>query len=200
MKNRTLKISILSLSAFLLSGVLLGCNKTTNDLNTLNIVCLNKGYGDTWIKNLVAKWEQQNPDYKVHLEATSSAPTIIQRNINSKNNTDDLYISVGNDWKTYAASGKFLSLDDLILEEVDGVQIKNKVNPEYLESIYYQDAENETHVYRLPWTSGVGGIYYNAKMFSDNNWSIPTTYDELITLIETIKNANIPVVGSETDT
>ena len=200
MKNRTLKISILCTSAFLLSGVLSSCNKTTNDLNTLNIVCLNKGYGDTWIKNLVTEWERQNPDYKVHLEATSSASTIIQRNINSKNNTDDLYISVGNDWKTYAASGKFLSLDDLILEEVDGVQIKNKVNPEYLDSIYYQDANDETHVYRLPWTSGVGGIYYNAKMFSDNNWSIPTTYDELIALINTIKTANIPVAGSETDT
>lgn len=200
MKNSFLKLSVLFASSVLLSGTLSSCNKTTNDLSTLNIVCLNKGYGDTWIKNLVKEWEKQNPDYKVHLEATSSASTIIQRNINSKNNTDDLYISVGNDWKTYAASGKFLSLDDLIEEEVDGVKIKNKVNAEYQQSIYYTDANDETHVYRLPWTSGVGGIYYNAKMFSDNGWTVPTTYNELITLIDTIKTANIPVEGSETDT
>ncbi|MGM9874273.1 MAG: ABC transporter substrate-binding protein [Bacilli bacterium] len=199
MKNRILKISILCASSLLLTSALSSCNKTTNDLTTLNIVCLNKGYGDTWIKNLVSEWERQNPEYKVHLEATSSASTIIQRNINSKNNTDDLYISVGNDWKTYAASNKFLPLDDLIEEEVDGVKIKNKVNKEYQDSIYYTNTNNETHVYRLPWTSGVGGIYYNAKMFDDNGWNIPTTYNELLTLIDTIKNANIPVAGSETD-
>ncbi len=195
-KSFTVSISILT--GLLSIGTLVSCNKTKNDENTLNIVCLNKGYGDTWIKNLKEIWEKDNPNYKINLQATSTAASTISKNINSKSNTDDLYISVGNEWKTYAARGSFLALDDFILEEVDGTKIKDKVNDEYKESIYYTNSNNEKHVYRLPWTSGVGGIYYNAKMFEANNWTIPTTYEELLTLIETIKNANLPVKGSET--
>lgn len=194
----------LSLAGSLLASALIvtslgACSKIKNDENTLNIVCLNKGYGDTWIKNLKEIWEKNNPNYKINLQATSTAASTISKNINSKSNTDDLYISVGNEWKTFAARGSFLALDDFIEEEVDGIKIKDKVNDEYKESIYYTNSNNETHVYRLPWTSGVGGIYYNAKMFEANNWSVPTTYEELLTLIETIKNANIPVKNSETN-
>ena len=193
MKKSTIYLFI---PAVLLSlTTLAGCDKTQNDPTTLNIVCLNLGYGDTWIKNAVAKWEDENPDYKVNLQASEDAKSLISRNMASSHNTDDLYISVGTDWRTYAASGALLPLDDLIEEEVDGIKIKEKVNDEYKNSIYFTNLDGETHTYRLPWTSGVGGIYYNAAMFEENGWQVPATYDELITLINTIKDARIPVEG-----
>lgn len=165
-----------------------------SDPNTLNIVCLNKGYGRGWIDEIVAKWEEQNPDYKVNLVAESDASSIIDSHLASKNNTDDLYISVGAKWRTYAASGKLLALDDLLEETVDGVKVKEKVNSEYHNSIYYGD-----HSYRLPWTSGIGGIYYNHAMFEQYGWEVPTTYAELLELVNTINAARKPVAGSKTD-
>lgn len=206
MKKRLLSLitPILVLSSLALTG----CGKKPNDLKTLNIICLNLGYGDIWIKNAVAKWESENPDYKVNLTASEDAASLISRNMASSNNTDDLYISVGTDWKTYAAKGAFLSLDDLIEEEVDGIKIKDKVNDEYANSIYYTNTKGETHTYRLPWTAGVGGIYYNAQMFRENEWDtwlkteyqtnttgVPETYEELIGLIEKIKEDRVPVDG-----
>ncbi|MDE7329874.1 MAG: extracellular solute-binding protein, partial [Clostridia bacterium] len=158
----------------------------------LNVVCLSKGYGNGWIKTIAEKFEEEHPGYTVNLEnAIAEAPALIKSNINSKNNIDDLYISVGNDWKTYAAQGKFAPLDDLIEAEVDGVKIKDKVASEYAESIYFPDRNGDVHSYRLPWTAGVGGIYYNTKMFETYGWQVPETYDELIALCDLIVEENI---------
>jgi raffinose/stachyose/melibiose transport system substrate-binding protein len=39
---------------------------------------------------------------------------------------------------------------------------------------------------------GFSGIYYNKKLFADNNVKVPTTWSELVTACETFKKANIP--------
>lgn len=46
-------------------------------------------------------------------------------------------------------------------------------------------------LYGLPRNTDVACIYYNAKMFEDNGWSIPTTYDELLALADDINAAGI---------
>jgi ABC-type glycerol-3-phosphate transport system substrate-binding protein len=174
--------------------------KSKNDETVLNIVCLNQGYGDQWIKTIAKKFEEENPGYTVNLDnVTPNAATLISSHIYSKNNTDDLYISVGSTWKAYAAAGKFATLDDLLEETVDGTTVKEKVVTEYQNSIYYPDSNGDLHTYRLPWTAGFGGIYYNQKMFETYNWKVPETYDELVTLCNTIVKANIAVEGSAND-
>ena len=170
-------------------GALTSCGNTVvNDAKTLNIICLNLGYGREWIDELVSVWEKENPDYKIHLDATSSANDLINKHLYSKDNIDDLYIGNSKSWKSYALKGKLLELDSFLDETVDGMKVIDKINDEYDKSIYYNG-----HTYRLPWTSGVPGIYYNAKMFEENNWEVPQTYDDLLTLCQTIKDANIGV-------
>lgn len=46
-------------------------------------------------------------------------------------------------------------------------------------------------LYGLPRNTDVAGFYYNQKMFEDNGWKVPTTYDELLALAGTIKDAGI---------
>lgn len=46
-------------------------------------------------------------------------------------------------------------------------------------------------LYGLPRNTDVAGFYYNQKMFEDNGWKVPTTYDELLELAGTIKEAGI---------
>jgi ABC-type glycerol-3-phosphate transport system substrate-binding protein len=174
---------------------------TKNDETVLNIVCLNQGYGDQWIKTIAQKFEEENPGYTVNLDnVTPNAATLINSHIYSKKNTDDLYISVSSSWKAYASAGKFASLDDLLTDTVDGVTVKEKIVSEYQNSVYYPDSDTgELHTYRLPWTAGFGGIYYNQKMFDDYGWNVPETYDELVTLCNTIVEANIAVEGASND-
>ena len=189
MKNAITR-SALICSAILAGALsLTGCgNQVQNDEHTLNVICLNLGYGRDWIDDLVKVWEEQNPGYKVNLTAESDANAVIQKHLYSKGNIDDLYIGNSKAWKTYALKDKLLPLDDLLEEQVDGVKLVDKINDEYDKSIYYNG-----HTYRLPWTSGVPGIYYNAKMFEENQWQVPTTYEELLTLCETINAAEVGV-------
>lgn len=46
-------------------------------------------------------------------------------------------------------------------------------------------------LYGLPRNTDVACIYYNEKMFKDNGWEVPTTYDELLALAEKINAAGI---------
>lgn len=46
-------------------------------------------------------------------------------------------------------------------------------------------------LYGLPRNTDVAGFYYNQKMFEEHNWEVPTTYDELLELAGTIREAGI---------
>lgn len=49
-------------------------------------------------------------------------------------------------------------------------------------------------LYGLPRNTDIMSFYYNKKMFEDNGWKVPATYEELLALADTIKAAGmIPV-------
>ncbi len=180
--------------------VLAGCGSTSDksDPTTLNVILYDAGWGHEWFDDVIAKWEADNPGYKVNLTAKYDVKTLINRHITSKNNTDDLYINTDSGWRNYAYQGYFAPLDDLLSEEVDGVTVENKINDEFQDTLK-MNVEKEEHTYRLPWTSGIGGIYYNAKMFRDNNWKVPTTTKELSELVTNILENPVEVAGSDTE-
>lgn len=46
-------------------------------------------------------------------------------------------------------------------------------------------------LYGLPRNTDVAGFYYNQKIFKDNGWEVPSTYDELLELSKKMNNAGI---------
>ena len=190
---------ISALTVFMIGGMLTGCGGNETNDNRLEIVVLNAGYGDAWIKDLETKFEATHAGIDVNITAIYEANQLIEKNLNSKNNADDLYISVGTNWKSYAAQGKFLDLTSFLEETVDGVKVKEKVSDEYKDSLHFTKSNGDKVCYRLPWTSGIGGIYYNKVLFEENNWEIPTTFEELVDLCKLINDSRVPVANSRTD-
>ncbi len=192
--------TVAKLLAVILAGTcilpLAACNETENDPNTLNIICVDKGYGTTWIQKVAEKYTQDT-GVKVNITANANATSLISSHLASKNNVDDLYINVDAGWKGYASTGKFANLDALLEETVDGEKVKDLILSDYANSIYYPDRDGSLHTYRLPLISGVGGIYYNKVMFEQNGWEIPETYDDLVKLCATIRRDAVPVAGSD---
>lgn len=111
----------LFLASLLLTGGLTACGGGGNDQNVLNIVCINAGYDRVWIDKIAEKFTADHPEITVNIRADRNSESIIQQNLSKSKNTDDLYISVGAVWKSYAAQGYFADLSDLIEEEVDVV-------------------------------------------------------------------------------
>ena len=178
---------------------LTSCGGDEESDNKLRIILRNGGFGDSWIYELEKIFEAEHPEIDVDITSLNEANSLIQNHLESKNNQDDIYISIGNDWKSYAAQGYFAELDEYLDDPVDNTTLEGKVASEYKDSIYFTKSDGSQHCYRLPWTSGIGGIYYNKKMFEENGWQIPTTFEELVALCETIVNSNIPVKGSKKD-
>ncbi len=179
--------------------MLTGCSGSTNDesdKSTLNIILYNAGWGSEWLEDVITKWESENEGYKVNLTAKYEVKTLINRHLSSRNNTDDLYITTDSGWRNYAYQGKFAPLDDLMNETVDGMTVEEKINDEFRSSLK-MNVSGEEHVYRLPWTSGFGGIYYNAKMFEENGWKVPTTTSELTALVKEILENPVEVKGDD---
>ena len=198
MKKRNGILIALSLAATL-PGIASCGGGAADNLQQLNVVLLNAGWGEEWFNDIAAKWEAANEGYKVNVISKYEVKTLINKHLASKNNTDDLYIATDSSWKNYAAQGKFLALDSWMEEEVDGVKFIDKVSPEYRKDLYFTTAKGEQHVYRLPWTNGIGGIYYNAKMFETNHWKVPETTAELLALVRDMMENPVAVEGSDTD-
>ena len=195
--NKIKKILMTTALLCVSSGLLAGCSDG-NDANTLNVVCLKRGYGADWINKAVELFEEQNPGYKVNLNMTASAQTLFEGNIKKENNVDDIYISTGVQWREVA--NYLLPIDDIIEQEVDGVKLKDKVSKEFKNSLYLTNTDGEKHAYRLPWTSGVGGIFYNQYLFDLYGWSVPSTYEELVALVDDIIANPKAVPGSRGET
>ncbi|MDO5425975.1 MAG: extracellular solute-binding protein [Eubacteriales bacterium] len=51
--------------------------------------------------------------------------------------------------------------------------------------------KKDGNLYGLPRNTDVAVIYYNQKMFEDNGWSVPETYDDLLALAGTIREAGM---------
>lgn len=190
---RKVSLGILSLS------LLAGCSSNggnNSDSTTLNVILYDAGWGSEWMEDVIAKWENDNPGYKVNLTAKYDVKTLINRHLSSKSNPDDLYIATDSGWRNYAYQGKFASLDDLLTETVDNMTVQDKVNSEF-QSTLKMSVSGEEHTYRLPWTSGMGGIYYNAKMFEENGWKVPETTEELTALVKQILENPVEVKGDD---
>lgn len=52
-------------------------------------------------------------------------------------------------------------------------------------------------LYGLPRNTDIMAFYYNKKMFEDNGWKVPATYEELLTLSATIKEKDIIPVAMD---
>lgn len=200
MKQKLLPI----IATCLLGGsviALAGCgSQQTNNPDELRIVLYNAGWGDEWLKDTIASWESKNPGKTVNLTSLYEANTLINRRLASSDNSDDLYITTYNGWRNYAAQGVFAPLDDLLEEEVDGMTVSDKIDSAFKDNLYFKNSDGSEHCYRLPWTSGMGGIYYNSKMFEENGWEVPTTTEELTALVEQIKEDRVAVPGDDTAT
>ena len=179
MKKYTKLASTLLASMFVVAG-LSSCGGGSGSKDTLEIVYYSAGFNETWINTLANKFEQTHEGIKVHITASYSSEQIISQHLASRNNPDDLYISTGNSWKSN----------------------------EYADSFYFTKSDGSKATYRLPFTSGIGGIFYNKKMFEENGWDtwlkntystnttgVPETYDQLIALCDKIIEKPVAVPG-----
>jgi ABC-type glycerol-3-phosphate transport system substrate-binding protein len=171
---------------------------------TLNISYFKGGYGDDWLKEMEVKFEAEYPGIEIVLKPSTDASqfkTLLEQKLAAPNTPDDIYICHDIPWQ-YLSS---LNLIADLTNDLYGQSIYYDTNNDF-QAIKFQDlvassslstAMFNNKFYKVPLIQGVGGIAYNKTLFDQYGWEIPTTYEELLALCNTIYKSD--AVNSDGD-
>jgi N-acetylglucosamine transport system substrate-binding protein len=181
------------LATFILVVSILSLVSCKTDDSSLKLATYLGGYGRQWITKLAEKFQDENPGVTVDIEASPGLTGEISNRLQNGSN-DDIFFSHGISWEKAAVQNQIEPLDDLYNQIVENnLSFAQKIEPSLLRTAKFND-----HYYKVPWTNGVGGLVYNAKMFSENGWTVPETYDQLVALCDQIYNAKIKIDPTDT--
>ena len=182
MNKKFFILPLVAVSTFL---ALTGCDKNKRKGNELYITVYDGGYGTEWIDQ-VAKDYEAKTGIKVNWTADQSILDRMDSELDSPQS--DIYMSHDIRWQEYAEAELLEPLDDLYDSEVEGT---GKTFKQRLCGGAEEVSKLNGHYYKVCYTQGAGGLVYNKTMFEENNWEVPTTYDELYSLCQTIIDAHI---------
>ena len=213
--NKKFKFTATVLGMLLLStGVMAGCNgggdNTDNgDVKEVQIGVVSKGYGNEFAKSLAEEYNKLHTDVKVTVKKTTPTATYqdTQLQLGKKKNNIDIFFTVTN--TIFSTQGDatlyhWADLSDVYdsaavgYAEADGTRtIEDLLDPSFVENFTDTDGKQ----YSMPWTSGVVGLLYNKTKWDATNTNLknagkeeltlPKTTDEMFTLFEKIKTADV---------
>ena len=173
-------------------STLFGCGGKKNRAEgSLAILAYNGGYGIEWLEDICAEFENQT-GISCFPETDATILQKMENQLTGPTSEYDVFMSHDLNWQNYASRGLITNLDDLYeTENDDGVKFKDRFTNGADELSRYKGNDGQEHYYKVAFTQGAGGLVYNASMFKNKGWTVPTTYDELVTLCaKIVKDTN----------
>ena len=144
------------------------------------------GYGIEWLENaLKAFAAQEGLDFEkdIYIDAEKGYMETVVNKLQNNIQVRDVILGSGSGFMEWVSQGWVEPIDEVFTATLsNGKTVKEMLkDPGMLETAKYKDK-----YYQLTSANGAWGIYYNKTMFEQKGWAVPTTYDELIALCETI--------------
>lgn len=203
---------VLSIILLLVVFTCASCNETNTNggksgSSDLKITYFNGGYGEDWIKNLVARFEEAY-NVKVEVIKSEEGNCGAENFIKSGYNLSDIYIGECMPWKSLVQSGLLADLTDVYEAEVqtrNGMQkIKDFMDPLCVGNFYSQRqlSKAEYVPWAMPWTVQPNAMAYNEDILKEikhvssitvtdgligenGKWvSVPETFNDLLAFCE----------------
>ena len=143
------------------------------------------GMGEDWLKNMIAAFEEEYPEYNVKYTASSAESALLSAFGMEDIDEVDLYLVLKTDATEYLEP-----LDDLLETTAPGDEktLGEKFNSNYL--AYEKSADG--HYYTLTYGGGMTSFYYNKELFEKAGITqLPRTTDELAVLCDTLYSKKI---------
>ena len=126
-------------------------------------------------KNLVEAYNQSQDEYMIEIEYRSNVDTDISVALSAGEGPDIVYGSGPAFIKPMSEAGRFEPLDKY--SEQYGWEDR------LIKPLYQACTVNET-LYALPLSLSTIGIFYNKKVLEKNGWEVPTTIDEVVSIMD----------------
>lgn len=157
-----------------------GCGKKEDNSGKVTLQILNyKREAVDVLEELVAEFEEQNPEINIQLDSPSDSLTILKTRL-VKEDPPDLAMIGGE--RSYA---DFVDADAMV--DLSGYEGLSKVQSVYTEMAKQLELREKEGIYAVPYAANAAGVLYNRDLFQEKGWEIPQTWDEFMDLCETIK-------------
>jgi N-acetylglucosamine transport system substrate-binding protein len=162
----------------------------------LEIIIFNGGLGTAYATDVdTPLYNKKWPDSKVAYSATEQISTVVQPRINAGSPPDMINNSGSNlmDMGAIVKAGQAAELTDLFDApslDVAGKKVSETLVPGAVEQGTYNGKP-----YAVNYSYTVYGLWYNAKLFAKNNWTVPTTWADFTALCDKIKSAGLTPFG-----
>ncbi|MDN5686518.1 MAG: N-acetylglucosamine/diacetylchitobiose ABC transporter substrate-binding protein [Brachybacterium sp.] len=155
----------------------------------VDVVIFNGGYGDQYAMDAGEKYQEMYPDADVKVSSTVNIqPDLQPRFIGG--NPPDLFDNSGAQSMNAGAlvgEGSVSELDQLVeAASLDGGTIKDSLIPGSLAPGTYSGK-----VYALNYVYTVYAVWLSRKQFEDKGWTMPSTWDDVMTIGEAAKSEGI---------
>lgn len=185
MRKRKKRVTAIFLSAVITSSLLLGgCGdkQKANGKVVIELVQYKPEAVDVF-DELEEKFNATHDDIELVIDSPNDAMTILKTRFVREDNPDIIGIGGDINYSNFLDARMLMDISDF-----DGIgDIKEK----YLETNKDLEYIPMDGVYAVPYMSNAAGVLYNRDMFEEHGWSIPKTWDEFISLCETIEDAGI---------
>ncbi|MHA0855780.1 carbohydrate ABC transporter substrate-binding protein [Paenibacillus sp. CMAA1364] len=172
------------------------------ETRTLKLAALETAYGaDVW-KEIVAGFEKATPNVKVETTIDKSLEDVIGPGMKSGDFPDLIHLAVGQKkglTETFIKDNNLADLTDVLSMTVPGesITVQDKLIPGFLDTTMTNPyADGKT--YLMPMFYSPTGLFYNAGLFEQKGWTVPTNWDEMWALGETAKAEGIALFAYPT--
>lgn len=190
MMKKLIRIAMAVLMVISVAAGFAACTPNDDDGRTkLNFYFYEAGYGAEWAETLAAKYNAEQSDVKVVPYGDYGMFDLAKNEINRGTDVADIYTLAS--VEELSRSGKLEDLSDMygdVVETVEGVEYSlDEITDDYAKNA----ATYGGVTYGIPWFGTNMGIVYNAGMFENNGWSVPTTMTEFFNLCIEIRAKGI---------
>lgn len=162
---------------------------------TLQVAALESAYGaDIW-KDIAKSYEKVNPDVKVELMIEKNLEEVVRPNMQAGKYPDVMLLATNREealTETLIKENGLEDITDVLDMEVPGE--KNAVNDKLLEGFtdtLATNPYNDGKMYLAPMFYSPTGLFYNAGLFAEKGWEVPTTWDDMWELGDKAKEEGI---------
>jgi len=146
------------------------------DLSTLYVSNFNGGFGDSWLKKAISRFEKDNQNVSfesgkkgVHIEIQDNKTDAITLESTLKDSLSDVFFAEGLYYYDYIAQNLLLDVSDIVEEKLTGYgetrSIADKMTSE--QRSFYQTTDGK--YYGIPHYSGFSGLIYDVDLFDEDN-------------------------------
>lgn len=184
MRKREKMISLLLACTMCVPVFLTGCSGSDNaDGKTVIELVQYKQEAVDVFEQLEEEFNRTHDDILLKIDSPNDATTIMKTRFIREDYPDILGIGGDINYSYFIDAGILADVSDY-----SGLADINQGYSDILEGLEFVPTEG---TFGVPYVANAAGILYNREMFKEHGWEIPTTWEELIALCDTIQSEGV---------